>query len=90
MRKLIHVTQEDINNATRDLSLDLNYRPQRCRACPVAKAIRRETNEDDVEVVTNVAFAGEKAYDLSRSVTDFINRYDADLPVKPFNFYLKD
>lgn len=101
-RKLIHVTQEDIEHGVKG----------ECAACPVARAVDRETGKWSyvggscitVYETLNEALRpkplfrtdaefklhGKKRYDTPRSATRFINRFDTGEPVKPFNFYLKD
>lgn len=90
MRKLVHVTQDDIDTATRDLSMrEFGVTPDRCRVCPIAKAMRRETEEDDVMVSDRLAWIRDRRVYLPRSAIRFINRYDHKRPVDPFNFIMK-
>lgn len=94
-RKLIHVTQDDIDTATRDLSMrEEGWVADRSRTCPIAKAVRREFAADEVCVIPDLAWVyyGEHsdAYNISERAHQFLVRFDQFKPVEPFNFYLKD
>jgi hypothetical protein len=93
MRKLIRVTQEDINNGRPDDSFN----------CPVALAIQRELRTNSIDVVChfgytkiplvfkplNTYYVIQTGSLLPRSANRFIKKFDAHKEVKPFNFYIE-
>lgn len=79
----IQVTAEDISNG----------KPHRTSWCPVALAFRRATGGIS-SVSVNLKSARQfdshhKGWDLPPEATNFIKRFDAGLPVEPFEFEVK-
>lgn len=84
MKQLIKVTQQCIENGE----------PNSADYCPVALAIREQTDYDYVEVYGKIGEVGDVYYDecnvsFPRSVERFVKRFDNNKPVKPFNFFLE-
>lgn len=81
-RKLIHVTQEDIDKGVRGSS----------NSCPIARAIKRETDMVNFKVLTWALYnyQHEIICSFSDKTSSFILEYDLGRRVKPFNFYLKE
>lgn len=80
MQKLeVQVTQEDIT------------RGRRCNAgdCPIARAIRRITLEQDVFVVAYAAYVGGERYSLPTEAIKFVWDFDMDHPVDPLKFKME-
>jgi hypothetical protein len=88
----ITVTQEDLACGT----------PGDPASCPVARAVRRATGEEDVRVfmrgvtiwqLDETTVAGrriKKAYKNSERLTDFIMKVDSCRAVKPASFLLRE
>ena len=81
--KLISVTRKHIKEG------------RRCAgdSCPVSLALQKQLNRDDVHVSSTDVVIGEfgrkkEVIPLSKSVQEFINRFDNEKPVKPFKFKL--
>ena len=84
MRKLIEVTQADIDTAKQN-------RLMPCATCPVARALTRAFKQDAYVFKTTWMLLSEDISNektLSRSATRFIHNFDFDRPVKPFKFYV--
>lgn len=89
MKKLISVTQKDIDTGIR-IS---------CINCPVATALTRDTGSlcevfqthpnQDCELWCHRPGIPIKAISAPRSVNRFVKRFDRGLPVKPFRFYFE-
>lgn len=90
-KRLIHVTQEDIDKAKEILKDPLGVRGSRSEVCPIAQAIKRTFGNDDVTVLPGMAWIGEgdDPFILPYRAGDFISDFDKDKPVEPFKFYLK-
>lgn len=75
----ITVTQEHIEDGKAEDEL----------ACPIALALRQQTNED-LAVFSFDAFRSgvSKSIPLPKIASDFINAFDYDKPVEPFTFDL--
>ena len=59
------------------------------RLCPVALAFKERAHKRRVHVSQWYLESGAKIFDLPQSVQEFIARFDAGKPVKPFAFVLK-
>ena len=79
----VEVTAEDIEEG----------QPNMCRACPVALAIRRATKAEEVFVIRTATIyppAGMSyVVALPYEVITFIERFDLDAHVEPFEFSLE-
>lgn len=80
---IIHVTEEDIAKGERSC----------CYFCPIAIAIKRENPELMSITVGSwkIAFRENNKFVtflVPKSVTEFVDRFDKGLRVKPFNFKL--
>ena len=83
MRKLIRVKQEHIDAAGDDYSID---------TCPVARAIRDEIDETNINVTCTIIWIGDRPVLQPTRVHAFVRKYDNPSKresVKPFNFYLE-
>ena len=83
-RQLINVTKENIAIGQSVSSSN----------CPVALAINSQTSSTSrvgVRVIDTFTINGYyyKSYKVPTRVRAFINRFDRNKPVKPFNFYLE-
>ena len=77
----IDVTRDDIRLGKRG----------RCNTCPVARAIRRDLGKGiEVFVYGSQVSIGGRVFELTRGVSDFIERFDHDgrRGLKPFSFTL--
>jgi hypothetical protein len=88
---IVHVTQEDIDNAT----------PRDPHTCPVALAMNRAYNRDVAWVGpwilgfhnyhnTPLSFSQSLYWNTPPEVQTFINTYDRGTAVEPFDFELSD
>ena len=75
---IINVTRQDIRNGDKDGRY----------SCPVALAIKRHTQNPDVVVDEEIAEISGKYYELPRSATRFILKFDKTGKGKPFKFRL--
>lgn len=83
MRKLIHVKQEHIDAAGDFYT---------AKSCPVARAIRDEIDETDIDVTPTRIWVGDTGILQPTRVNAFVRKYDSPRrrkSVKPFNFYLE-
>lgn len=82
MKKLIKVTQEDIENGLQNMTL----------YCPVAVALKRHNPKFNY-YVSNKSVKIENSYirfkPLPRSAQRFISNFDKNKKVKPFNFFIQ-
>ncbi len=83
-RLLINVNQKHIKTGRKNFK---NKTLFRARSCPVALALI-DAGVTNAVVLTARAYSDMGNHLLPRSVRRFINRFDHDEPVKPFNFYL--
>lgn len=75
----IDVTQEDIDAGS----------PNRCRSCPVARAVHRATGKPHIVVTRNeILLSGWGRFPLPAIAAEFISEFDAGRPVSPFSFTL--
>lgn len=76
----ITVTKKDIENGF----------PASCSSCPIALAIRRATRKNILVGSSEIGHPaiGFKDIKLPKKVRLFIERFDQDIPVKPFSFTL--
>lgn len=58
-------------------------------SCPVARAIRRASGKDFWVRYAWICNNSGYVHDLPIAAQKFINRFDDELPVKPFSFNLK-
>lgn len=73
----LEITQADIDNG----------RKQSCGWCPVAIAVKRQLQLDDVSVgIDNIWLGPDKYTPLPHFIRDWIRNYDASRPVKPFTY----
>lgn len=84
MRKRIEVTKEDIAKGKR----------LRGDACPLAKAMDRALNRDVIVGVCEWRWLSDPAIrgsyrKLSKSAMLFRARFDSELPVEPFHFFVE-
>ncbi len=76
---IINVTQEDIDQG----------QPHKSRTCPVALAIQRATNIENIEVGhIGCAILIKRYITFPDGVQNFIQKFDNKLPVDPFSFEL--
>ncbi len=83
MRKLIRVKQEHIDAAGNSYTTT---------SCPVARAIRDEIDETNINVTCSRIWIGDTPILHSTRVNAFVRKYDNPSKrksVKPFNFYLE-
>jgi len=90
------VTKADIAKANKDRNElpaieDTGYWAGHC--CPIARCLRRATKTGRKDVVVGCAYAEIKplgvVYPLPARARQFISRFDARKPVKPFSFSVK-
>lgn len=66
---------------------DIKYGEERCPGtCPIARAINRELPGQDVMVFKSICEINHYEYELPPRAYDFIEQFDAGLPVEPFEF----
>jgi hypothetical protein len=76
---LIKVTQNDIDNGTRNSA----------RTCPVSLALGRRIKGQSLVGVSGLYLPGSNGgISIPFKVADFVDRFDNKELVKPFNFYL--
>jgi hypothetical protein len=73
----IKVTQEDIDKASFSST-----------TCPISRAIKRQFNIKCVSTFPCGIMFNENTYNPPKSAVKFIDRFDNQKPVKPFNFIL--
>ena len=78
MGKIVTVTGDDIRLGTRE----------DCAKCPIARAVKRQFNEMNVQVYSRTVLIDGQRKWLSRSARRFITNFDKKKPVKPFRFIL--
>lgn len=79
MRLKINVTASDIALAKK----------RDCRKCPVARAINRHLGRKVARVHGDGTITIDKKYYDLRSVIKFVEKYDKDIIVRPFSFYIE-
>lgn len=80
MKILVQVTNEDIRAGITD--------GFRCDTCPVALALQR-AGLDYARAFSTEFYYDRRFFRLPRSARRFINSFDANKEVTPFNFFVK-
>lgn len=76
---IIEVTEDDISHGTACV----------CGACPIARAVRRETGANDVDVTQRRIRIGKERFVVPKRAKRFILNFDNEWSVKPFSFRLE-
>lgn len=76
--KWIYVTPTDIKNGE----------VGNCAYCPIAQAVKRKFNSNDVWVYPETMYVGNVRYEMPRTAAEFIVAYDDHQPVQPIRFKL--
>jgi len=86
MKIKIEVTEKDIEKAKKFLKTG---KIGIANNCPVALALKRATNNQSLWVCCDsYCPAPATLIRLPKKVSDFIEKFDALLPVKPFSFFI--